>query len=269
MYEKYKWLSCLDIHNKPWTIDEFRKHINTFKKAAKKKTLPFAKYATILKINAIDLNYLLMAQRFVYIKDARDDFRRQGVYYAGNLFAEIGRRIGIKSQDTTYLQQHDIISFFSGKNHNLKKFISDRKNGFILYLSQNNQLTCLAGNDMPKALSTFHLITSDEMIKELKGAVASKGKATGMVAIIQGVKDLKKVKQGNIIVSVTTHPDYVPAMRKAVAIVTDEGGITSHAAIVSREFGIPCIVGTKNATKFLHDGDKIEVDANEGLVKII
>lgn len=71
----------------------------------------------------------------------------------------------------------------------------------------------------------------------------------------------------SILVAVTTHPDYVPAMRKAVAIITDEGGITSHAAIVSREFCIPCIVGTKMATKILNDGDLVEVDANNGVVK--
>ena len=58
-------------------------------------------------------------------------------------------------------------------------------------------------------------------------------------------------------------------MRKAAAIITDEGGITSHAAIVSREYGIPCIVGTENATKVLKDGDRVEVDAIKGLVKII
>ena len=79
--------------------------------------------------------------------------------------------------------------------------------------------------------------------------------------------DLEKVKEGDILIAVTTHPDYVPAMRKAAAIVTDEGGITSHAAIVSREFGLPCIVGTKIATKILNDGDLVEVDANNGTIK--
>lgn len=69
--------------------------------------------------------------------------------------------------------------------------------------------------------------------------------------------------------AVTTHPDYVAAMRKASAIITDEGGITSHAAIVSREFEIPCIVGTKNATVLLSDGDTIEVNAIKGEVKLL
>lgn len=69
--------------------------------------------------------------------------------------------------------------------------------------------------------------------------------------------------------AVTTHPDYVPTMQKAAAIVTDEGGITSHAAIVSRELGIPCVVGTKTATKTLKDGDYVEVDGGRGIARII
>ena len=70
-----------------------------------------------------------------------------------------------------------------------------------------------------------------------------------------------------MLVAVVTHPDYVPAMQRAVAIVTDEGGITSHAAIVSRELGLPCIVGTEHATKALKDGDFVEVDATSGFVR--
>ena len=66
-----------------------------------------------------------------------------------------------------------------------------------------------------------------------------------------------------------TTVDYLPAMKKASAIVTDDGGITSHAAIISRELGIPCIVGTKIATKVLKDGDLVEVNANKGEVKIL
>lgn len=81
------------------------------------------------------------------------------------------------------------------------------------------------------------------------------------------LKDLEKVEEGNILIAVTTHPDYVPAMRKSSAIVTDEGGITSHAAIVSREFSIPCIVGTKIATKMFKNGELIEVNANKGTIK--
>ncbi len=74
-------------------------------------------------------------------------------------------------------------------------------------------------------------------------------------------------KIGDILLSQATSPDLLPAMKKAAAIVTEQGGITSHAAIVSRELGIPCVIGTKIATKVLKDGDLVEVDANRGIVK--
>jgi len=83
------------------------------------------------------------------------------------------------------------------------------------------------------------------------------------------VKDMPKMKKGDIMLSETTYPALVPAMKKAAAIVTNIGGLTCHAAIVARELKIPCVVGTKIATKVLHDGQLVEVDADKGIVKII
>ena len=100
----------------------------------------------------------------------------------------------------------------------------------------------------------------------LKGIAASPGIGTGRVIKIKSPKELSKVKKGDVLVTVMTSPDYVPAMRKVVAIVTDSGGQTSHAAIVSRELGIPSVVGTKNATAFLTDGLIVTVDGKAGLV---
>ena len=90
----------------------------------------------------------------------------------------------------------------------------------------------------------------------LKGIGASPGIATGTVKIISDVSEIDKVKEGDILVTKMTTPDMVPAMKKAAAIVTDEGGLTCHAAIVSRELGTPCVVGTKKATEILKEGMK-------------
>lgn len=106
----------------------------------------------------------------------------------------------------------------------------------------------------------------DSHKKIITGCTASRGKAVGSVRIVQELADLDKVESGDVLVSTMTSPDYVPAMKKVVAIVTDEGGVTSHAAIVARELGIPCIVGTKVATKTLANGDKVEVNATDGKV---
>ena len=112
-------------------------------------------------------------------------------------------------------------------------------------------------------------VTSVDSVKELRGVVAQSGNVRGRVRIVWSKSDLAKVLQGEILVAPSTMPDYVSVMRIASAIVTNEGGITFHAASVSRELNKPCIVGTKNATKVLKDGDEVEVDADSGIVKIV
>ena len=103
----------------------------------------------------------------------------------------------------------------------------------------------------------------------IKGQTAFKGIARGKVFILKSVSNSHKIKKGNILVSPMTTPDMLSAMQKAAAIVTDEGGITCHAAIVAREMKKPCIIGTKVATKVLKNGDIVEVDAEKGVVKIL
>ncbi len=113
----------------------------------------------------------------------------------------------------------------------------------------------------------------EEMSKEkkdlktlIRGLSASPGIARGKIKIINDIDELARIKEGDILVTAMTNPDMVPAMRRAEAVVTDEGGRTCHAAIVSRELGIPCIVGVGDATKELNEGDNVTVDATRGVV---
>jgi pyruvate,water dikinase len=105
--------------------------------------------------------------------------------------------------------------------------------------------------------------------KELTGIIASSGKAVGRVRICFTPKESEKVEKGDILVTTMTRPEFVSAMKRAGAVVTDEGGLTSHAAIISRELGIPCVIGTKHATKRLKEGSVVEVNANHGVVKVV
>ncbi len=108
-----------------------------------------------------------------------------------------------------------------------------------------------------------------EAVSEFKGNVACKGIVKGIARIIKTNEDFSRVMDGDILVASMTTPNMVPIMKKASAFVTDEGGVTCHAAIISREMNKPCIIGTKIATKALKDGDMVEVDANTGVVKIL
>ncbi|RVU54817.1 phosphoenolpyruvate synthase [Anaerosphaera multitolerans] len=106
-----------------------------------------------------------------------------------------------------------------------------------------------------------------EVLKPLaKGLPASPGIGRGKVKLIKDISEINLVEDGDILVTEMTNPDMVPAMRKAAGVVTDEGGRTCHAAIVSRELQIPCIVGAKNATKVLKNGQEVTVDATRGIV---
>lgn len=108
----------------------------------------------------------------------------------------------------------------------------------------------------------------EEKFKEVKGMVASIGQLTRITGEVRVVFDPygAEIPQGAILVTPMTRPEFIHLIHKAGALITDEGGVTSHAAIISREFGIPCIVGTGNATKLLKDGDQVEVDMENGVV---
>jgi len=111
------------------------------------------------------------------------------------------------------------------------------------------------------------IIDEDKMKKPiLEGLAASPGIASGAVRIVKGISEIGRVKKGDVLVAEMTNPDYVPAMKRARAIVTDLGGRTSHAAIVSRELGVPCVVGTEHATKILLSGEVITVDGEAGKI---
>ncbi|EJN55252.1 phosphoenolpyruvate synthase [Loigolactobacillus coryniformis subsp. coryniformis] len=113
-------------------------------------------------------------------------------------------------------------------------------------------------------------VTADNAEVAVRGLPASPGVASGVVHVIDNPKDIDQFKQGEILVTLMTSPDWVPAMKKAAAIITNNGGMTCHAAIISREMQIPCIVGTRSknvaATDVLKTGDVVTVDAKNGVV---
>src|SRR5712691_11735494 len=127
-----------------------------------------------------------------------------------------------------------------------------------IYLLQTRPVTVLAKPEPDGGTS--------EREAELKGLGASPGVASGKARLILSPGELSRVQSGEIIVTKMTTPDYLPAMMKAAGIVTDEGGMTSHAAIVSRELGVPCVVGTGRATKALPENLLLTVDGTKGLV---
>ncbi len=150
--------------------------------------------------------------------------------------------------------------------------------GDRVFVVQSRPVTTIkASQNQSKPISLKHvaLVNSDESVKTglidpglpqplLVGSPASPGIAVGPVKIILSPREIERVKKGDILVAPQTNPDYVPAMRRAAAIVTEKGGRTSHAAIVSRELGVPAAVGVENATKKLKDNMIISVNGETG-----
>lgn len=147
----------------------------------------------------------------------------------------------------------------------LKKYSTLVKSNYLVYYS-GRRFVEVRGRNYLKLLK---YLTAHKEVKELKGRVACPGLAKGIVKIIHGPRDFKKFKKGDILVTTMTRPEFTPVINKALAIITDEGGITCHAAIISRELNIPCIIGTKIATRVLKDGNIVKIDGGEGIVKVL
>ncbi|WP_409200524.1 phosphoenolpyruvate synthase [Methanobrevibacter sp. DSM 116169] len=127
-----------------------------------------------------------------------------------------------------------------------------------LFMLQSRPITTLGGSSDEKSIEDMEVL--------IEGLGASPGIASGTVKIIHSIDELDKINDGDVMVTTMTTPDMVPAMKRANAIVTDEGGVTCHASIISRELGIPCVVGTGSATKDLEENSSVTVDGKKGLV---
>ncbi|MCX8163247.1 MAG: phosphoenolpyruvate synthase [Candidatus Micrarchaeota archaeon] len=151
--------------------------------------------------------------------------------------------------------------------------------GGTIYIVQSRPITTLKPETIAKFKSGSKIEETKKLSKEsevlaksasatvlLSGLGASPGIAKGKVKILASAKEITKVNKGGILVTEMTSPDFVPAMKKAAAIITNRGGMTCHAAIISRELGVPCIVGTKNATEVLKENQFITVDASRGKI---
>jgi len=166
-----------------------------------------------------------------------------------------------KKKQVVYDHELKKLYEYAVKIENHYGFPQDVEFGFLsgdFFITQSRPITTLDLKKEKLEISEGKLL--------LTGLAASQGTASGKVILVDTLDDLKKVQQGHVLVTKMTNPDMVVAMQKATAIVTNEGGVTCHAAIVSRELGIPCVVGTRFATKILKEDMEITVDGSEGKV---
>jgi phosphohistidine swiveling domain-containing protein len=207
------------------------------------------------------MNVLYYFRHLFIIRDKRKQHTLLSNHYYDALFYRLAQLISLRFEDMGVITVDEVSKKFSPKT--IRDKINERKS-LLIEIYPDKKI--LAGS---KALKIYNALQkSYGLVENLKGKSAARGKTTGIVRVIMGEAHFSKFNEGEIIVAPMTRPEYVPLMRKAVAVITDEGGITCHAAIVSRELGIPCIVGTQKATSKLRDGMLVEVDADKGIIKV-
>ncbi|MBR9692688.1 hypothetical protein GOV07_02020 [Candidatus Woesearchaeota archaeon] len=186
-----------------------------------------------------------------------------------HVMEELGRRYGLTLRQIENHIKEEIIAMVKEGKRVPEEELARRDELFIGFL-KDGEFGFKVGKEAKDFIKRNELEKELDMT-ELKGQIASKGYAKGRATVIKADRDtmaeIVKMKKGDILIATQTKPLFMPAIEKAAAIVTDEGGITGHAAIVSREFGVPCLIATQHATKIFKDGDLIEVDANTGIVR--
>lgn len=224
------------------------------------------------KLGAPTLRLLVILRELFVLTDERKKFQFQ-IHYAYHKVLDIlGPVYNMSQLELKYLETDEILAM--SKNHKYKYFknLAQKriKNPVCIYTSNGKIKKIYVGKSAEARLDK--LAHKGKDLTELSGQVANKSKQIFLRGTVQKImlsRDSHTMKKGNILVTSMTTPDFVQAMRLAKAIITDEGGVTSHAAIVSRELGIPCIIGTKIATQILQNGDTVEINTQKATIKKI
>ncbi|MEI8337699.1 MAG: PEP-utilizing enzyme [bacterium] len=192
-------------------------------------------------------------------------------YHLELLAEETARRFSYEPKKIKFARVQEVLNFFDGKMIE-RKILEDRSKNFLIFM-KNRVVNIYGGEEANKKFKELVSEVDLSEVKEFKGNVAMKGRVIGTALVLKWTDNIQEksilIKDDTILVAGQTRPQLMPLISKSKAIVTDEGGITSHAAIVSRELGIPCVIGTKIGTSVVKTGDLIEVDANIGIVRII
>ncbi len=274
--KKYGWLAIRFFIGTAWTtenvlerieqqdIHEIEKRLKDkklFWKATDKEVKKLLKRTTVK-----DRAQIQQIRDIVFLRSERADFFNHSSYYVLPFVKHVATFFGLSYEDLLYFSPREIIQALRG-DFNLSAHIKARKEDLLMYHADDPDV--LEGSEAVAYVNERPFLKHIFINKEntLVGKAAYRGVVRGKVKIIMRSEDVSKVEPGDVLVSIMTTPNFLPAMERAVAFVTDEGGITCHAAIVAREMKKPCIIGTKNATSVLKDGDMVEIDAEQGIVR--
>jgi phosphohistidine swiveling domain-containing protein len=199
----------------------------------------------------------------------RKEFSYQSHIAIKTLMKQMAIRLKLDPEDLENLTD-DEISRFRGKQQYLHRLAARRRSLPFIFEFTDGKYVEIEGATARSRIS--EMIPDRQSENTVSGEVASKGNypsIVGRVRVLNSTGELGEMQPGDVLISSMTTPEFVPAMRMASAVVTDEGGVTCHAAIVSRELGIPCVIGTERATRVFRNGDFVEIDLEHRLVRRI
>lgn len=255
--------------------------INAFMDILEEKEILQEDFIFFTKMIKEYIGYYLVPRQVIDFIDARgkecvfEDLRKSRLYAEpifGRINAIFCKYAEQLSQDCARTKQQcatltigELRRYFSQGNLPSKEVLNIRYEACAMLFDRSG-FEMITERDMVNFYGQMH---TRGIVDILKGTSAFAGVTRGFIRIVQDPNRCKKFDDGDILVTGMTRPEFLHLMKKSSAIVTDVGGLLCHAAIVAREIGKPCIVGTQCATSVLHDGDLVEVDANAGVVRIL
>jgi phosphohistidine swiveling domain-containing protein len=261
--ESFAWIRVFHHQGEPLTFDMFMKELkeNLDLEMKEEENINLREDIELLK----------------YTIFLRTHIAESHMYGGANikpLLEKLGKKFGLKYNEITFLRQKEIVEIIEKNKLPIsKEEIQLRKTKGFACINLDGEYNFITGTDLDQLYFFYNYFNKDEKkdtnVEILKGTSANQGYVKGTAKVIKNVDEFHKFNKGDILIANSTTPNYIPIMGKALAFLTDEGGITCHAAIVSREMDKPCIIGLKNATKVIKDGDLIEVDATKGIVRKI
>lgn len=278
LYDRYWWTNLgwesIKINNRDYFKNKLKKYKNDknlksklekldkeLKNANKVRKKLLKKYNLSKEIDY----WLKFADQYNKMHDLRKEMQVKTIYAYYLLMTEVAKRLHYDKNDLEWLYYYEIKELLEGKKLDKKEI--ERRQRAVVVRIYKDKIKYYSGKEALKIFKR-EIKIDRKKTKEIKGLGVSVGKIKASVKICNGAEEaLKKIKKGDVLVCGMTLPEYVPAMKKSAAIITNEGGITCHAAIISRELGIPCVVGTKIATEVLKNGDRVEVDADRGIIR--
>ena len=213
--------------------------------------------------------YFYLLDQFAKFHDWRKEIQMRSNQVILRVLKILAQHYRVRYRDLLFYYNDEVKDLCLRQEKVAASVIKSRQRGFTWVIRFGN-VREFVGNSAQRAFTSLvgSTVAASGAAGLVTGTPASPGVAVGRALVAKSARVAKRlIKAGDVLVTSMTTVDYLPAMRRAAAIVTDDGGVTCHAAIVSRELGIPCIVGTRNATRLIKNGERVAVDANDGTVR--